>query len=189
MLHEVVEEESRNAGVKETHQKTDVRQNTSGLTVVRMKSGLKLTPSPHRFISSGVGSFLATRAVADSLLPPFTTAKKSSTMLPLAVFSGERQTGFTPSASATGITPPYPIPSSHVLQFKWVKAHLLTHSAGHCRIHLQCLVTRKRLVCWPRSSGLPAYSACSLPSYKLEKNKTSVRWIFFNCIWMDCFSA
>lgn len=67
---------------------------------MRMKSGLKRTPSPHRFISCGVGSFLDTKAVMDSLLPPLTTATKSSTMLPCTVFSGKRQIDFRVSASA-----------------------------------------------------------------------------------------
>lgn len=60
------------------------------LTVLRMKSGLKRTLSPQSFIRSGVGSLLDTIEVTDSLLPPFTTATKSSTMRPLTVSSKER---------------------------------------------------------------------------------------------------
>lgn len=56
-----------------------------------MKSGLKCTLSPQRFISGGVGSFLDTKAVMDSLLPPLTTATKSSTACPCTVSSVERQ--------------------------------------------------------------------------------------------------
>lgn len=55
-----------------------------------MKSGLNWTPSPQSLISSGVGSFLDSKAVMDSLVPPLTTDTKSSTMLPCAVFSGRR---------------------------------------------------------------------------------------------------
>lgn len=61
------------------------------LTVLRMKSGLNWTPSPHSLISSGVGSFFDSRAVTDSLVPPLTMDTKSSTMLPRAVFSGRRR--------------------------------------------------------------------------------------------------
>lgn len=63
----------------------------SELTVLRMKSGLKCTLSPQRFISDGVGSFLDTKAVMDSLLPPLTTATKSSAARPRTVSSVERQ--------------------------------------------------------------------------------------------------
>lgn len=85
------EGEKRRGKGDKTAAKCDIQWKTKKLTVLWMKSGLKCTLSPQRFISDGVGSFLDTKAVMDSLLPPLTTATKSSTALSCTVLSVERQ--------------------------------------------------------------------------------------------------
>lgn len=151
-------------------------------TVVRMKSGLKRTPSPHSLISSAVGSFLDIKAVMDSLLPPLTIALKSSTMLPFFV-------------SSKGRTKPqswcYKRQTSTESKIFNQRSHLPSHLEGHHSFHLGLPMIHKFLLCSPQFSFLPVRSSCSLLKNNLETSNAErdYRYLYFtaqtcpNTVW------